>query len=202
MALVTMVGAAAALSLALIAPASTPSLARADAQASRSPFAFVAPAAAAASEGPIVVSLPGFAWALTIPVTGFVVEADETARDGTSRRLTARNDSTELRLAAMLELTRPGVTSAACRDLYWRPLSQRLDLPREGTRTFERGDFAMVDYVIPDYQGTPIRQRNLWIYFGREAVCGYVHVSKAFVTPADQAHFTAILDGARIGPPR
>lgn len=154
------------------------------------------------TQGPIVLSLPGFGWAVTIPATGFVVETDETARDGTSRRLTARNASIDLRLSAMLELSRPGVTSAACRDLYWLPLAQRLDLPRHGTRTFERGDFAMVDYVIPDYQGTPIRQRNLWIYFGREAVCGYLHVSKAFVTTADQVHFTAILDGARIGPPR
>ena len=45
---------------------------------------------------------------------------------------------------------------------------------------FEQGDFAMVEYLIPD--GT----------------CGYLHVSKPGFTAADEAVFARFLEGARI----
>jgi len=148
--------------------------------------------------GPIELSLPSLTWVVTVPASGFVLEANQSARDGTSQRLMAKNPETNVIVSGVLELTRPGATSAQCREFYWTEFSRRLELPRESTRTFERGEFAMVEYVVPEYQGTPINQRNLWIYFGKDGACGYLHVSKVRFTAADERHFSAIVEGTRI----
>jgi hypothetical protein len=61
-----------------------------------------------------------------------------------------------------------------------------------------QGDFAMVEYLIPESAGARIQQKNLCIYFAKEGTCGYLHVSKPRLTEADQVPFARILEGARI----
>ncbi|MGH7388174.1 MAG: hypothetical protein ACREM3_01775 [Candidatus Rokuibacteriota bacterium] len=77
--------------------------------------------------GPIELSLPSLSWAVTVPATGFVVESDQTARDGTTRRFLAKQPETGVIVSGLVELARPGVTSSSCREFYWTGLSRRLD---------------------------------------------------------------------------
>jgi hypothetical protein len=149
-----------------------------------------------------MISLPSLVVAAVLlgvaaaPAVGQTV--DETAGDGTTRRLSATNPETGVSVLGFLEQFRPRATSADCRQLYWTGFARRLDLKREDTRLFEQGDFAMVEYLIPDLQGTPINQKNLWIYFAKEGTCGYLHLSKPRFTAADEPLFGRILEGARI----
>src|SRR5262245_61006912 len=102
--------------------------------------------------GPIELSLPSLTWAVTVPASGFVIESNQSARDGTAQRLMAKNPETNVIVSGALELTRPGATSVQCREFYWTDFSRRLELPRESTRTVERGDIAIVVYRRSEYQ--------------------------------------------------
>jgi len=68
----------------------------------------------------------------------------------------------------------------------------------EGMKTFDRGDFSMREYLIPDFQGKPIHQKSVFGY----AVSGDMgldfHISKSSYSAADDKFFDSLISGVRL----
>ena len=68
----------------------------------------------------------------------------------------------------------------------------------EAMKTFERGNFSMREYVIPDFHGQPVHQKNVFGY----AVSGDMgldfHVSKMSYSAADDIFLDSLIKGLHL----
>ena len=131
----------------------------------------------AAFSASISLSLPELTWALEIAAPGFVIENKEIAPNGDGARLQAKNKETGLILSAFLERAPQTGNSIQCRDYYWGKAEQS-PLKKEQITLYETGGMAVVEYIIPEYQGIPVKQINLNAYLAKDEYWIDVHVSK------------------------
>src|SRR5581483_3773958 len=59
---------------------------------------------------------------------------------------------------------------------------------------------ATVEYVIPEFQGIKLEQKNVHAYLGARNLCAEVHLSKAAFKPDDQKLFETVLQSIRLLP--
>lgn len=60
------------------------------------------------------------------------------------------------------------------------------------------GELAVVEYVVKEVQGLPVKQKHVHGHLGRGDVCVEIHLSKVRFQPADASLFTAILRSVRV----
>src|SRR5947209_6008730 len=87
-----------------------------------------------------------------------------------------------------------------CRDELWRETMNQVKTKRENLQQTSAGGMARVEYMIPEYNGAPVRQKNIHEYLGSRDLCAEVRVAKILFTPADQKLFDDVLNSARLLP--
>jgi hypothetical protein len=91
--------------------------------------------------------------------------------------------------------------SKALRDDTWKKV--RLDLggrPRD-VRFYERGELALVDYMLPKVVGKKADIRNVVAYLSRDGIAIAVSVAKVDYRPEDAPAFEAVLNSIRVKEP-
>ena len=151
----------------------------------------------AAFSTPISVSLPELSWALEIAAPGFIIEDNEIAPNGDGARIQAKNKETGLILSAFLERAPQTGDSIQCRDYYWGKAMQN-PLKKEQITLYETGGMAVVEYMIPEYQGIPAKQINLNAYLAKDEYWIDVHISKTGHETGDKDPLKPILNRIRI----
>ena len=96
-----------------------------------------------------------------------------------------------MNLSVFMEPAPKAGDSAAVRDAYWGRAKQS-PMKKEGVTLGKAGDYATVQYIVPDIEGLPIRQKNMNLYLAHDGVWVDVHLSKVQFTDADRALFDAI----------
>ena len=87
-----------------------------------------------------------------------------------------------------------------CRDELWRDTMNKSPLKRENLEQSSAGSTARVSYMVPEYNGAPVQQKNVHEYLGSRDLCAEVRVAKILFTPADQKLFDDVLNSARLLP--
>jgi len=150
-----------------------------------------------AFSAPITLSLPELPWALEITAPGFAIEEKEIAPNGDGARLRAMNQGTGVTLSAFLEKAPRQGDSRQCRDYYWGKAKQS-PLKKEQIALFESGAMAVVEYVVPEYQGIPAQQINLNAYLAEGEYWIDVHLAKTGYETGAPNPLRPILNGVRI----
>lgn len=143
------------------------------------------------------LSLPDISWSLEIAVPGFVVEKKEIAPSGEAARFQAVNEGSGVVLSGYLEKAVKTGDAKACRDYYWSRAKQS-PFKKEQIGMRESGLMAIVEYIVPDYLGKEVRQKNLNAYLAEGDYWMDVHVSKTGYKPGDEDPFLPVLKGIRI----
>jgi tetratricopeptide (TPR) repeat protein len=145
------------------------------------------------AKGPLAISLPGKTWAVEVHAKGFVLDDDQSAPAG-KRRIMASDNSRGLAVSIQLEQVDHEPTLDECRQ-YQRDrikaLSGRFDL--KDVKYWDDGKMAFVEDFIPEYQGKPIKQRNLFACFSKEDVFVDVHISKTPFEPKEEVELSAVM---------
>jgi len=148
--------------------------------------------------GVLQMFLPEMKWALEIPAKGFELEEFEMSQDGKSLRIFAVNDRTGMVMSVFMEKTKINGNSRDARKLYWdRGTKAGNFVSDEEVRKSEHGGLALVEYIIKEYKGVPVKQKNIYAYFAKNNIWGYIHLSKVQYAPEHQRLFDATLNAAR-----
>jgi tetratricopeptide (TPR) repeat protein len=65
-------------------------------------------------------------------------------------------------------------------------------------RTFERGDFSVREYIIPEFRGEPLHQKNIFGYTTSNGLGLDFHISKISYSATDDKFFEALVSGIRL----
>ena len=118
----------------------------------------------------LVVAYPGESWVLQIDAPRFVVKSRERKPDG-REYLTAENSETKMFLSVMMERGKGPADEASCPDY----LTSRVRSSPEGihptdVRSSRIAGRAVIEYLIPEMQNVPLRQKNFAACLTRDDV--------------------------------
>ena len=142
------------------------------------------------------IALPGNDWALAIDLPGFVVSREQLRDDNQGAMMQAENGKTGMVVSIFLERAPTLGTSKACRDFYWAK-DLKSPLKKTDIQLSESAQMALVEWMVHEFGGAQVRQKNVKAFMARKDVCIDIHLSKAGFTPGDQTLFTKILDSVR-----
>ena len=143
------------------------------------------------------LALPGLEWSLEVSAPGFDVEKRTLGPRGDSIYLFASNKDTHVIISAFLEKASRKVTSKECRNFYWSG-TKRTPLKKEQIKMYDFGDMAIVEYMVPTFQGRETNQKNLFAYFARDNYRSYIHLSKIRFVSGEEGLFNQILTSVKL----
>jgi tetratricopeptide (TPR) repeat protein len=145
----------------------------------------------------LALSLPDLSWSLEVNEPGFTVEQKEIAASGDAARLQAVNSKTGVVLSAFLERAARTGDSKECREYYWSK-AEKSPFKKEQITMYESGPISVVKYIIPEYQGVNMSQKNVNGYLAVEGYWIDVHLSKASYREEGEDPLLPILKNIRI----
>jgi tetratricopeptide (TPR) repeat protein len=143
----------------------------------------------------IEVGFPAKAWALQFDEAGFKVKANGVQPDGRAY-LIAENQSLHLVLSVFLEKGSHQATDDGCKKNQKTRLAQNADYKRENIETREVAGMEIVEFTIPEFQGAPVQQRNLFACLPKDDVYVDIHLSKVLFKPQQEELFNSVLNSA------
>lgn len=149
------------------------------------------------STGTYALAFPDRKWRLAIDLPGFDIGPASILPDAQGVTLGGPNESTDMMATVFLETARKDRTEVACREDYWKKLQTNLPQVRQDVRRYQRGDMAILEFVVPEVEGVPIKQKSLNAFLVKDGAWIDVHLSKVNFQPEDQALFERILDSVR-----
>src|SRR5215470_1575579 len=149
--------------------------------------------------GKAQISIPGVKGMLELDVGPTTWEAHVRA-DGRETQLRAMHRSDNLLVSAFLQRVKFPASAERCRAEWWPGTAKALRVKREELSQSERNGIAIVEYIVPKFQGLPIRQKTIHAYLGTRDLCAEVHLSKVQFVAEDQKLFDDLLATVRLLP--
>ncbi len=145
------------------------------------------------------ISIPTVKGVLEIDVGPTTWEA-HVRPDGKENQLRAMYRPDNLVITAFLQKVKFPASPEKCRAEWWPLTAKSTPIKREELRQSARDGVAIVEYIIPEFRGKPVRQKSVHAYLGSRDLCAEVHLSKERSTPEDQKLFDEVLATVRLLP--
>ena len=145
------------------------------------------------------ITLASEPWILAFDAKDFAVKTNELQPDGRAY-LIAENQKTDVTLSVYLEKVSGAATETDCDSSQKQRLGEKVDYKREMVVTKKSAGMTIVEFTIPEIQGVPIQQRNLFACLPKDDVYADIHLSKVTFKPQDEKLFNDILDSAHFVP--
>jgi len=138
------------------------------------------------------ISLPSKTWGLALDLPGYVVKSNEVRSDGRKYFL-AENRTAGVVLSIFLEESPPTSRNRTCRQNLAVRKKQSAPYPRKDVRIWESEEITYLEYIIPEFQGAPLQQKNLFACLIHDDVFIDFHFSKVQFKPGEEQLFMAVL---------
>ncbi len=136
---------------------------------------FVAAQATQQAANPkLEIGFPGETWTLVFDAVGFKINAKGLQPDGRAY-LEAENQSTQVTLSVFLEKVPDKATADGCNENQKARLAEKVDYKREKIDTREASGMAIVEFTMPEFNGAPVQQRNLFACLPKDDVYIDIH---------------------------
>lgn len=142
------------------------------------------------------VTPPDEPWALALSVKDFKVEKNGSQPDGRVYLL-ATNNKTNVTLSVTLEKVEGDASLSDCRETQKERVEQPADYKRENVETRESNGMVILEYTIPEFQGAPVHQRNLFACIPKGDIYVDIHFSKILYKPEDEKLLSDLLNSAQ-----
>jgi tetratricopeptide (TPR) repeat protein len=152
-------------------------------------------AAPAQSQDVQSVSLPSLSWALEFSAPGFAVTRNEIQQDG-RRYFLAENKQIGITVSVFLEAAHSKPGPDECKRSLEQRVTKFSSLTTGGLKGVayrQSGDALVLEYMLPEVDGVPVNQKNLFACIPRDDAYIDFHISKVHFHEADRAQFDAIL---------
>src|SRR5579871_87589 len=134
------------------------------------------------------VSLPSLPWALEFSAPGFNTTRNEIQQDG-RRYFLADNKQSGVTVSVFLEAAHSKPGPDECKRSLEQKVTKNSSLTTGGLRgvTYRQsGDMQILEYTLPEVDGVPLNQRNLFACIPRDDAYIDFHISKVRFRDADQ----------------
>lgn len=148
------------------------------------------------------VWLPGRPWALELDGTGFATRANEIQADG-RRYFFAENPKTRIAVSVFLEAAKAPAQPGECKHSLEEKLKRNSSLASgslKGVAYRESGEMQILEFTLPELDGVPTNQKNIFGCLIKSDVFVDIHISKVFFKAADQPIFDALLQSFHFVP--
>ena len=167
---------------------------------------FLSIEAAEAQDAPATVAsdiwLPGKPWALELDGTGFAARDNEIQPDG-RRYFLAENAKTHMVVSVFLEAAKAPVQAEECRHSLEEKAKSNAALASAKLKGIEyraSGDLQILEFTLPQFDGVPKNQKNVFSCLIKEDALVDIHISKLFFKASDQPLFDTLLQSIRFVP--
>jgi tetratricopeptide (TPR) repeat protein len=169
-------------------------------------FVLLSVGAASAQDAPAPaksnVWLPGKPWALELDGTGFTTRANELQPDG-RRYFLAENTKSRVVVSVFLEASKAPARPGECQHSLEEKAKRNSALASgslKGVTYRESGEMQILDFTLPELDGAPTNQKNIFGCLIKDGVFVDIHISKVFFKAADQPVFDALLQSFHFVP--
>jgi tetratricopeptide (TPR) repeat protein len=148
------------------------------------------------------VWLPGKPWGLEMDGTGFTTRANEIQIDG-RRYFLAENTKTRVVVSVYLEASKAPAQPGECEHSLEEKLKRNSSLASgslKGITNRESGEIQILEFTLPELDGVPTNQKNIFGCLIKDDVFVDLHISKVFFKAADQPLFDALLQSIHFAP--
>jgi tetratricopeptide (TPR) repeat protein len=146
------------------------------------------------------MAIPGVDGALELDVGPTTFEA-RVRPDGKEVQLRAFGRPDKLAITAFLQRVAFPASAERCRDEWWPGTKKGVSMQRDDLKeTVVKDGIARVEFIVPEFQGVKVRQKDLHAYLGSGDLCAEVHLSKAGFNPDDQKLFEGLLASVKLLP--
>jgi len=145
----------------------------------------------------VSVSLANKGWTVEIGAPGLVDETEGRRPDG-REYLLANNSQTGLVLSVTLEDTKQPADGSTCPDYLRKRVDALSQLGVTDVNASQVNSLAVIEYLLPKAQATPLQQQNVVACTAKENVFIDIHLSKVQFKPSDESLFADVLNRVRI----
>ena len=146
--------------------------------------------------------LPGKAWALELDGTGFTTRDNEIQADG-RRYFLAENAKTRMVVSVFLEAAKAPAQPDDCKHSLEEKAKSNAALASAKLKGIDyrtSGELQILEFTLPQFDGVPKNQKNIFGCLIKDDVFVDIHISKLFFKASDQPLFDALLQSIRIVP--
>lgn len=144
-------------------------------------------------------SAPGTPWILTLPADNFQLAERKMRNDGQGAYFYIVDEKQNINLSMYIEPVKDCHDSKSCRDLIWKMGNPNWINPQNVVQS-EIGDISFVEFMIPSFQGQPIKQQNMYAEFVVENFWVDMHISKVLYQPEEHQLFERIIKSVKFEP--
>jgi hypothetical protein len=143
--------------------------------------------------------IPGVKGVLELDV-GPTTSETRVRPDGKEVQLRAFGRPDKLEITAFLQRVTFPASAEKCRDEWW-PGTKKGPFQRDNLQeTVVKDGIARVEFIVPEFQGVKVQQKNIHAYVGGGDLCAEIHLSKLSFKPDDQKLFEDVLATVRLLP--
>lgn len=144
-------------------------------------------------------TLPRAPWTLTLPADDFKMAQKQLKRDGIGAYFYLIDKTQGVNLSMYIEPVKDCKDSKSCRDMVWKLGNSAWVNPQNVVQS-ELGDVSFLEFLIPSFQGTPIRQQNMYAEFVVDGFWVDLHLSKVDYKAEDHKLFERIIKSIKFEP--
>jgi hypothetical protein len=154
---------------------------------------------AAAADERIGFTVPAAPWTLTLPADNFVFAEKKIKPDGRYGYFYVVDEKQNINLSMYIEPVGSCNDSKSCRDMVWKTGNPGW-VNQQNIVQSQIGDVSFFEFLIPSFQGQPIRQQNMYAEFVVEGFWVDMHISKVFYKPEEHQMFERIIKAVKFEP--
>lgn len=136
-------------------------------------------------------------WGLEFNSKGFEIVDQGTSAIGDSTHVHASNKNSGISISIYLEPARKENSSIFdCRDFYWNRMQEN-PAKKEDVVMKEVKDMAIIEYIVPEYEGKRIDHKNINAFMVKNDVWIDIHVSTAFFKEKEIKELYSLLESVK-----
>ena len=160
-------------------------------------FCSLSALAQAGKSNPVQMAIPGVRGVLQFDV-GPTTPEIQVRPDGQEVQLRAFGRPDGLEITAFLQRVAFPASAEKCRDEWW-PDTKKGPFQRDNLQeTVVKDGIARVEFIVPEFQGVKVQQKNMHAYVGGGELCAEIHLSKVDFKPDDQKLFEGVLASVKL----
>lgn len=121
--------------------------------------------------------------------------------DGKEVQLRAFDRPDKLAISAFLQKVSFSASAEKCRDEWWPDTKKAVNIQRDDLQdTVVKDGIARVEFIVPEFKGVKVQQKDMHAYLGSGNLCAQIHLSKAGFNPEDSKLFEEVLASVKLLP--
>jgi len=144
----------------------------------------------------VKLTVPKAPWTIFISGPALVLNRQELNPDGSRGYFMLVDEKAKMFASLYIEPVNKCKTSKECRDMVWKLGNPAWQKP-QNVKLSEIGEISILELLVPEYQGRPIRQQNMYAEFVVEGYWVDLHLSKVLYQDQDRGLFERMVKSVR-----